>query len=65
MLDEGTVIKIVTVVGIALLVIFGYSTIQNVAGPLLPPNANFGIAGILLVLGVLGYLWVRRKAEEI
>jgi protein-S-isoprenylcysteine O-methyltransferase Ste14 len=65
MVDENTVIKIVAVVGIALLVVFGYSTIQKTFGSLLPSDANVGIAGALVILGLLGYLWIRRKAEDI
>jgi hypothetical protein len=63
--SEKTIIKLVAVLGIALLVIFGYSTIQKTFGPLLPSDANIGIAGMLIVLGVLGYLWIRGKAEEV
>jgi hypothetical protein len=65
MVSETTIIKIVAVIGIALLVIFGYSTIQRTFGSLLPSDANIGIAGMLIVLGVLGYLWIRGKAEDI
>ncbi len=65
MVDEGTAIKIVAVVGIALLIIFGYTTIQKAFGSLLPSEANIGIAGMLIVLGVLGYLWIRRQAEDL
>jgi hypothetical protein len=64
MVSETTIIKIVAVIGIALLVIFGYSTIQKAIGQFLPSDANIGIAGTLIILGVLGYIWIRRKTKE-
>jgi hypothetical protein len=63
--SERTIIKLIAVIGIALLVIFGYSTIQKAIGQFLPSDANIGIAGMLIVLGVLGYLWISGKAEEV
>ena len=64
MVSERTIIKIVAVIGIALLVIFGYSTIQRTIGPFLPSDANIGIAGSLIILGVLGYIWIHHKTKD-
>lgn len=65
MVSENTIIKLVGLVGLILLGIFAWNTIQNITGPSLPFDANLGILGVFLLLGSWAYLKIRRKAEEI
>jgi amino acid transporter len=65
MVSERTIIKMVALVGLILLGIFAWNTIQNITGPSLPFNANLGILGIFLLAGAWAYLKIRGKVEEI